>query len=324
MKPMNTLKTPGAEGRKAARPRSAGMLVRAIWPPLPVWKRLNACVLLVMVYSAGIVAVEQFVDFDIPNKAAGGLFTLMNAVILGVLLGFRNRESYDRWWEARKLWGQLVNDSRNLCLKVRALNGVPAAEQARVGRLVAGFAVALRNHLRGSGSLRDVPGFEADPASPGHAPLYIAGQVAAAARGWTRGGFMTDFDLLWLDPHVKALMDVCGACERIKNTPIPLSYRSLLRHGLVLYLILTPWFVADEIKWAAAPVMGLLAYFLMGIELTAEDVEEPFGRDEDDLALSVYCETIRKGVGEVLGISLAVVPASMYVSSLAPPKIAGK
>jgi putative membrane protein len=323
MEATNAMTPPAVDdAAKYRRAQTPGLMLKRLWPPLPVWKRLNFSVLVVMLYSTAIVSVQELTAFSFSNQTAGGLLTLMNSIILGILLGFRNKESYERWWEARKLWGQLVNDSRNLSLKVKAMNGVPAVEQGRVGRLIAGFAIALRNHLRGSGTLRDVPGFESDPASPAHVPLHLAGQVAASARAWRRAGYMTEFDLLWIDPHVKALMDVAGACERIKNTPIPLSYRSLLRHGLVLYLLLTPWFVADEMHWMAIPVMGLLAYFLMGIELTAEDVEEPFGRDDDDLALSVYCETIRKSVGEVFGLSMAPVPNSVYMPGLRPP--AGK
>ena len=326
MFPTNALQAPVPD----SQPRRPGALRRfylSVWPPLPVWKRLNLSVLVVMVYAAACVAVQdylKFIDVKLPDPASAGLLTLMNSIILGILLGFRNKESYERWWEARKLWGQLVNDSRNMSLKVKALNGVPAVEQGRAGRLVAGFAVSLRNHLRGAGTLQNVPGFENDPMSPAHVPLHLAGQMAATVRAWRRAGYITEFELLWLDPHVKALMDVSGACERIKNTPIPLSYRSLLRHGLVLYMLLTPWFVADEMHWMAIPVMGLLAYFLMGIELTAEDVEEPFGRDDDDLALSVYCDTIRKSVSEVFGLAMAPVPASVVMPGLRVPAPAGK
>lgn len=289
-----------------------------LWPPLPVWKRLDAVVFAVMIYTAVVAAVELHFGMEVSNPAAINILTLLNTIILGVLLAFRNRESYDRWWEARKLWGALVNDSRNLCLKVRAMGAISADERTKTARMVAGFAVALRNHLRGGGTLQDVPGFERDTAGPAHVPAYIAGQVVAAARNWRRAGHMTDFDLLWLDPHLKAFMDVSGACERIKNTPIPLSYRSLLRHGLVLYLVSTPWFVADKIVFLAVPIMGILTYFLMGIELTAEDVEEPFGRDEDDLALTAYCETIRKSVSEILGVALNPVPASVFIPAHRP------
>jgi putative membrane protein len=97
-------------------------------------------------------------------------------------------------------------------------------------------------------------------------------------------------------------MDVCGACERIRSSPVPLSYRSLLRHGTVLYLVSAPWFMTAEYGYWAIAVVSLMAYFLLGTELTAEDVEEPFGRDADDLALSSYCDTVRKSCAEVLGL----------------------
>jgi putative membrane protein len=114
-------------------------------------------------------------------------------------------------------------------------------------------------------------------------------------------GRLTEIDLLQLDPHVRALMDICGGCERIKSTPLPLSYRAMVRHGLVIYLATTPWFLVDHLHYWDVPMTALLAYFMLGIEVTAEDVEDPFGRDGDDLALSTYCETIRQSAIQVLG-----------------------
>ena len=93
---------------------------------------------------------------------------MLNALILGILLRFRNREAYDRWWEARKLWGQLVNDSRNLCLKARAPPGLSPDDRRRLGGWWPGSRSALKNHLRDGGPLRAVPGFEKDTANPAH------------------------------------------------------------------------------------------------------------------------------------------------------------
>ncbi|HET6573703.1 MAG TPA: bestrophin family ion channel, partial [Fimbriiglobus sp.] len=259
-------------------------------------------VMALAVYTAVVVLVLAATPLDLPQW--GGASAVLNALILGVLLNFRNREAYDRWWEARKLWGQLVNDSRNLCLKTVSLPGLSPDDCARLGRLVVGFAAAMKDHLRGSAALQRVPGFEKETAEPDHVPLYLAGRLIELLRGWRAEGKLTDYDLLLLDPHARAPMDICGACERIKTTPMPLSYRSLLRHGLVLYLLSTPWLVGDQLVWWAVPVVALLGYFLLGIELTAEDVEEPFGRDGDDLALAAYCDTIRRSVDEVLGQTL--------------------
>ena len=272
--------------------------VRVVWPPLPVWQRLDAAVAVVVAYTAAVATVFEFTAINLPNW--GGVSTIINVIVLGVLLQFRNRESYDRWWEARRLWGQLVNDSRNLAFKVAVLPGLTEADRRALGRLVVGFAVALKQHLRGDLALQAVPGFEADPATPTDTPLELAGRLTSLMRAWRVDGKVTEIDLLLLDPHARGQADVLGACERIKTTPLPPSYRSLLRHGLVLYLLSGPWLVVDEIGWWAIPAIGLLAYFMLGIELTAEDVEEPFGRDGDDLALTAYCETIRKSVDGVL------------------------
>lgn len=277
------------------------------WPPLPVWRRLDVSVLVVALYTLVVEMVVQLLP-DRPPKWIGEL-AVVNAVLLGVLLAFRNKEAYERWWEARKLWGQLINDSRNLCLKVATLVNPPAEERTAFARLVVGFAVALKRHLRGGQPLQAVPGFETDPAAPAHVPVHIAGRVFGQLKGWRAGGKITDMEFLALDPHARALMDVCGACERIRSSPVPLSYRALLRHGTVLYLLTAPWFMTAEYGYWAIVVVSLMAYFLLGTELTAENVEEPFGGDADDLTLTTYCDVIRKSCTEVLSVDLPPVVA---------------
>ena len=271
-----------------------------IWPPLPVWRRLDAAVIVVVAYSLIVKLVTQHHDVTVPPGWIGDI-SVVNGILLGVLLGFRNLQAYDRWWEGRKLWGQLINDSRNLCVKAKTFAAVGEAEAQAFGRLVVGFAVALRNHLRGGRPLYEVPGFAHEQATPAHVPLYLAERVYRTLRDWRTAGRLSDFDALMLDPHAKALMDVSGACERIRSSPVPLSYRALLRHGTILYLLSAPWFMAEQYGYVGIALVGLLAYFLLGIELTAEDVEEPFGKDGDDLELTRFCEKIRDGVEQVLG-----------------------
>jgi len=283
----------------AESPRSAWAAARAFWPPLPVWRRLDAGVAVVAAYTALVVLVSGSLGLRLPEWS--GASALLNALVLGLLLGFRNQQAYDRWWEARRLWGQLVNDSRGLCAKAAALPGLSAAARAELGRLVVAFAVALKHRLRGEGGLGRVPTFEGAKEDPAHVPLFLFARLAALLQAERSAGRVTELESLLLDPHVRGLMDVCGGCERIKGTPLPLSYRALVRHGLVLYLLSAPWLVADHLGWWAVPVTALLGYFLLGIELTAEDVEEPFGRAADDLALSAFCDTIRRSTEQALG-----------------------
>lgn len=294
---MNPIPPPATDERFSDPPR-VPWLAR-VWPPLPVWKRLDLAVLCVIGYTALVVSFENIVGITMPKWI--GDMAVVNGVLLGVLLGFRNREAYDRWWEARRLWGQLVNDSRNLCLKARVWADPAGAAELR--RLVPGFAVALKGHLRKGTTLQSVAGFESDPATPEHVPLHLAGRVYQLIAAWIAAGRITDIQFQTLDAHARGLMDVCGACERIRNSPVPVSYRALLRHGTIIYLATAPWFMSGDYGYWATLVVALLAYFLLGIEFTAEDVEEPFGTDGDDLDLAKFCRTIRAGVEEVLGPS---------------------
>jgi putative membrane protein len=254
---------------------------------------------LFLAYDALVAAAAAWLA--LPSWPLGAEAAVINGLVLGTLLAFRNKEAYDRWWEARKLWGQLVNDTRNLAYKVRAYVEAPAAELQDFGRSLAGFAHGLRLHLRRPGPLQQVPGFADDPAQPGHVPSYLAGRVLGDLARWGRAGLLGGQVPLLLDPHARGLLDVCGACERIRNTPLPASYRALLRHGILLYLLLAPWSLQLEVGAWGVAVLGLVTYFLLGIELTAEEVEEPFGGEEDDLPLAAYCRTIERAVEEALG-----------------------
>ncbi len=267
-----------------------------LWPPLPVWKRLDIAVLIVAIYTLAVFLIERQIELNMTTWI--GDMALVNGILLGVLLGFRNKEAYDRWWEARRLWGQLVNDSRNLCLKARTVADSGGATELR--RLIPGFAIALKNHLRGGGTLQQVPGYESDPLQPTHVPLFLAGRVYDLLHAWRLDGRLSEVLFLSFDAHARGLMDVSGACERIRSSPVPVSYRALLRHGTVLYLASAPWFVAGEYGFGSTAVVAMLAYFLLGIEFTAEEVEEPFGKEGDDLELGQFCRTIQRSTDDIL------------------------
>jgi putative membrane protein len=281
----------------ADRPRS---VLGWFWPPPAIAGRLWPAVAAAAAYTA-------VVYFGFPGNPLGttGWLTvtgIVNVVVLGALVGFRTKAAYDRWWEGRILWGKLVNDLRNLCLKAVALADPPAADRRELLRLAAGFPVALMRSLRGPTALRDVPGFGDDPAAPAHVPAYLAGRVFALVAGWRAAGRIDGHALRVLDPHAAALMDASGGCERIRNTPLPGSYLSLVRHGLILSFVLLPWHLTHALGAWALPVSGVIVYFLFGVELVAEEQENPFGFDGDDLPLERYCDTIRANAAEILGV----------------------
>ena len=157
-------------------------------------------------------------------------------------------------------------------------------------------------HLRGRAGLTEVPGFETDAANPRHVPAHVAGELVAVVAAWRAAGRIDGHVHQMLDTHLSSLMDVCGACERVRNTPLPASYLSLLRHALVLVFAFNPWVLVHTVGLWVVLVQAVVVYFLFGIELTAEGVEQPFADDPDDLPLESYCETIRTSAEDILRV----------------------
>ncbi len=268
-----------------------------MFPRLHVARPLAIVTAAVLVYTAIVTYIVK--SKTLPTWELAEEITTVLTAFIGVLIVFRNNAANDRWWEARKLWGQLINDTRNLALKARTYATLDGSEQRDFANLLIGFAHALRLHLRGKCELCTVPGFESDTTIVAHAPGYIAGRAFEALASWDRSGKL--LTSVWLlDRHAGAFMDICGACERIKNTPLASSYRALLRATIILNFLLAPWAAAAWAGWLSLPVVGVACAVLFGVELAAEAIEEPFGTTGDDLPLEKYCETIDRFVSETL------------------------
>ncbi len=266
--------------------------------PLPIAWRLLPIIAIMATYCLALNFLPFSEHWAPPDWGREG--SAATGIILGVLLVFRNNTAYERWWEGRKLWGQLVNDSRNLMLKTTIMIHSDLAGQREMARLLTAFCTSLKDHLRGRSHLRDLPGFDLETENPNHVPQFLAGRVFQLLEGWLQAGKLDSAKVWLLDQHARGLMDVCGACERIRHTPLPLSYRALFRHGIVIYMLVTPIYVVPNLQLWSIPVICFLTYFLVGIELLAEEVEEPFGRSSDNLPLERYCDTIAASIREIV------------------------
>jgi putative membrane protein len=265
----------------------------------PIFGRIWTTVAAVALYAWFVILVDRYVLTEVAT--VGAEFHGFLGLILGTLLVFRTNTSYDRWWEGRKLWGQLVNDSRNLAIKVQTCVRADAADKSRLGRWLADFAVALKLHLRGGVRLNELPSFADATVQPPHVPAYIAGRIYEQFEAWRRSEQLGGFELLFLDQHAAALMNICGACERIQKSPISVSYRWFIRQSIAIYLLTLPWGLMENFGWWAVPAVAMLSYFMVGVEMIAEVIEDPFGVDEDDLLLDDICRTIERGVTGILG-----------------------
>lgn len=263
-------------------------------------------VIVIALVSLVVVLAEHRWPEAFPVSAGIGPFTLVG-IALSIFLSFRNGACYDRWWEGRKAWGQLIDDVRGLCRLVGALLPGPEHEalRRRSLRRLAGFAHALHARLRdGDEAAAAAPWLPADEApvagraSPTDA--ILAGFSAELARAM-RSGAIADVLFASLDKKVSALSQIHAACERIKGTPLPFAYTLLLYRTAWLYCLLLPVGLAASLGFATPVVAALVAYTFFGLDALGDELEEPFGLEANDLPLDALLRAAERTVLDALG-----------------------
>jgi putative membrane protein len=229
----------------------------------------------------------------------------MLTFVISLLLVFRTNTAYERWWEGRKLWGSLVNSSRNLAIK---LNGIlPAGDRSDrdfFAKAIPIYAFALKDLLQAESTRFTLdeelhPEFH-DLDSEKHMPNQIARFINTRIYRLQKEGKIDGFQLQTLIPEMQAFTDICGACERIKNTPIPMSYSIFIKKFIFFYTMTMPLGFVFSLGYYMIPVVIFVFYVLTSIELIAEEIEDPFGTDSNDLPLQKIGENIQKHVREIL------------------------
>lgn len=261
-------------------------------------RRVSSWTIPVGLYSV-VALARPYPPFSYVPALPTGLEAAM-FFAMSVLLAFRTNRAYERWWEARTLWGTLVNVSRNLAVKSRQLADPDAADRQRMRDLMVAFCYGLKNHLRDENELTRLPGISEQQPRPQHIPSWIAGQVYGLLRKWRDAGRIRVEELWLLDAEARTLLDVCGACERIKTTLPSISWRWFVRHLMIAFLLLMPWGLVEDFGYWTIPMSMAIAYFVFGCEGISRFVEEPFGHHEDHLDLDAICRTIEKSVSEIL------------------------
>jgi len=245
-----------------------------------VFRKTMQGVLLISIYSVGTMAYEVWLlgsDLEFPQ----GVHTLLG-VSLSMLMVFRNNSSYDRWWEGRKLWGTLVNESRSLASAIWHIPTLPEEERHQSLQLISRFAFQLRDHLRGPWP------------APDNLPQRTTMKLYASLNDWQQRGLLETQQYLVIERHLSVLFDVLGACERIRGTPLPLSHRAVVPQSMLTYLLALPWGLPNS--HLSVLIVAVVSYFLVSLEMIAEELEEPFGQDPDDLPLTRTCLNIEKSI----------------------------
>jgi putative membrane protein len=231
------------------------------------------------------------------------LHSLLSFVI-SMLLVFRTNTAYERWWEGRKLWGSLVNTSRNLAIKINAI--IPATDEAErkfFSRTIPLFAFVLKDHLQAERTRYSLD--EAEHPEFGtidknkHIPNQVARLISNRIYKMYRDGKIDGYELQTLNSELQSFTDICGACERIKNTPIPFSYSLFIKKFIFFYVMTMPLGFVFSLGYYMIPVVIFVFYVLTSIEIIAEEIEDPFGVDSNDLPMEKLATNIQIHVREI-------------------------
>ena len=253
----------------------------------------------ILLYAVLIVGLNllfikyPFGAFDIPPS-----FHTVLGLVIGLLLVFRTNTAYDRWWEGRKQLGLLVNTSRHFSIKVKAYLG-----DYEFIELIKIYPYVLKEHLRKQEFLElenKTPSWMKEGILKAkHKPNYLLNQMSKKVFAALKSNAITGEQLLVLENEIEKLSNIQGACERIRNTPMPFGYAVHLKRILLFYLLTLPFGFVKSLGWWSIPLMTMVFFTMIGIELIGEEIEDPFGKDINDLPFDDLQVKIESNIDEI-------------------------
>lgn len=274
------------------------------------FRKLLPLMLGIGAYS-GVVAFLELEYWQLSDNSRVRNIPVMHNLLgfaISMLLVFRTNTAYDRWWEGRRLWGSLVNNSRNLALKLSAfLPEDETAQRTFFSKIIPAFAFTLHNHLH-SEKIR-VELFEEDNEhrhifkkidQTKHIPNQVALLIMQHVEHMYKEDKITGDQLILLNNELTSFTDICGACERIKNTPIPFSYSVFIKKFIFIYIMTLPFGYVFSLGYLVIPVVVFVFYVLASLELIAEEIEDPFGGDANDVPTEKLAGNIQRTINDIL------------------------
>ena len=252
-----------------------------------LWRQL----IFIGLLTAFLVFAEQNWFHTLLFEKLPTVYQLLGFVI-SLLLIFRTNTAYDRWWEGRKLWGSVVNDTRNFVLKINA--AFPKKDAEWYKNHIIHFVKAMKDHLR------EIPYDELQLGPSTHAPLFIMTQLQQKLASHKQLGVISEETFLALEKHLVQLIDSLGGCERIKNTPIPYSYSMFFKKFIFLYVVTLPLAFVVQFGYYSIIISVFFFYVLVSIEVLAEEIEDPFGTDDNDLPIDDICQRIERNLNQII------------------------
>ena len=262
---------------------------------------------IVVLISATLVYLNARHYVNMPEVPAIG-FTIFG-VILSIFLSFRNTACYDRWWEGRKLWGAMIAQTRHIC---RDSHVLPEASRQTMMLRVMQFSALLRDRLRKQdmqlGQTQQALGLNDQQwlklQNHFNAPQYLLELVQQDLAKLYQQGIISDIIYQTISQHVVALGDIHAGCDRISSTPLPFSYSVLLHRAVYSFCFILPFSLASSLGVWTPIIVALIAYLFLGLDALSAELEEPFGVQENDLALDAIVRGIEREMLSSLDLEL--------------------
>lgn len=262
-----------------------------------------------VIFCGGFGLIISLLHYFSFNVSLPILSSVVPSIVLGLLLVFRTNTAYERYWEGRKLWGILVNAvrnfSRNVWVIVKEESPEDRQEKIQILYFLVAFSIATKLHLRSESVNNElislIPSLWLEKIKESNnRPLEIAFWIGDYLQKQHEKNHVNTYQLTNLFKLLDTMVDALGGCERILKTPIPLAYSIHLKQLLLIYCLSLPFQVVNELDWWTAPVVCVISFTVFGIEAIGIEIENPFGRDPNDLPLDDICKTMQTNMKELI------------------------
>jgi putative membrane protein len=260
------------------------------------------------------ISVLDYYKYPVSHPIFGNVIP---SIVLGLLLVFRTNTAYERFWEGRKFWGTIVNNIRNLSRQIWVAviekNPEDRERKTKALNLLVAFAVATKLHLRGEKVNRELeelvfPQRYFQLKTMNNPPLEVAFWIEDYLQQQYQHGCLSIYQLTAMQDLLNSMVDNLGACERILRTPMPLAYAIHLKQLLLIYCLLLPFQVVQELDWWTGVIVALISFTLFGIEEIGIEIENPFGYDANDLPLDAICNTMKRNIEDLMTLNPSTIP----------------
>jgi len=285
------------------------MLLKKNIPFKYVFGKIKTEILLVTLYTATVTIA--YTVFHVTDLVIPLAVPMIMGTVISLLLAFRSNQAYDRWWEARSIWGAIVNDSRSLARQINHFISVPDDKEQEqyfktryIKRQIA-WCYSLSRSLRGQDPLTGTEKFLSRNELQAvkrfnNTPMALLEQHGADGKKALGKGFVNSFQQVEIDRTLSRLADSMGKCERIKNTVFPATYSLYIHFSLLFFFLLLPFALLETFGFMTIPVIMAIGAAFFLIEKMAIHLQDPFENKPTDTPMTAICFTIERDLRQVV------------------------